>query len=585
MEQSAGGKKAAFFIFLAALPALFLAFHIYKYSVNVIYWDEWEIVSLFEKISKGHLCFGDLFAQQVESRFLLPRVAVLIISYLTRWNVRYEMAFSLFLLCAISVALYWLSRKTVSDKKAPVALLLLAANIVLFSPIQSYNLLTGHQMGVFMPAACLVACVAVTCSGKLGLAGKFLCCMILCILATFSIANGIVSWVLLLPLLIVAGLKDGGSPGKIRILSAAWVACFLLSVWAYFHSYKMPPSQAAPSAWDICIDPAAAVQYFLAFIGSPLFFENASSTAAAGFMAISLWGIIAFALIRRYRTDPAQLYRALAWLTIGAYALLSGALITLGRFGWSRHAPIPPTRYTSFSLFFTLSLVYLCALYFSGTASGVWRYSRLFRPACVIILGVFICMQAQTYRAGIAEMIVLKKDRLRAKAYLLFMNVVEKKSALNKFVYPDMDKKKEAAGYIDMLGYIAPPLIKANTIALMEGDARPGVNYGYLSNLIKNADGTYTASGWARLPEKMRAADAVVLAYSGNENQPVAFELTGDTGRSASYKNPFHQGSVWEISFSADRLPEGEVTITAWAFDADSGKAFRLNNEHSIIAR
>jgi predicted metal-binding transcription factor (methanogenesis marker protein 9) len=40
--------------------------------------------------------------------------------------------------------------------------------------------------------------------------------------------------------------------------------------------------------------------------------------------------------------------------------------------------------------------------------------------------------------------------------------------------------------------------------------------------------------------------------------------------------------SRWQKTFSRRMLPDAPVRITAWAFDASTGKAYRLNGEHVI---
>ncbi|GEM_PF-3086265 len=40
--------------------------------------------------------------------------------------------------------------------------------------------------------------------------------------------------------------------------------------------------------------------------------------------------------------------------------------------------------------------------------------------------------------------------------------------------------------------------------------------------------------------------------------------------------------SGWQKSFSASKLPKGQVKINAWAFDTNTGKAFKLNGTHIL---
>ncbi|GAB4292142.1 MAG: hypothetical protein Fur0025_27660 [Oscillatoriaceae cyanobacterium] len=189
-------------------------------SVNVPFGDQWDNAAVvINKFSEGTLSFSDLIAQHNESRKFFPRLIFLGLAYLTNWNVRYEMLLIFILACIVSVNIFWLIRHTVQKpgflpsfrfmainiETNPVSLLALAflANLLIFSPIQYENWLWGIQVVVFIPIVCITTSLVIAYS-QLNPISKFTLCGFLATFSTFSYANGLLCWVVLLPALALA---------------------------------------------------------------------------------------------------------------------------------------------------------------------------------------------------------------------------------------------------------------------------------------------------------------------------------------------------------------------------------------------
>ncbi|HVF41411.1 MAG TPA: hypothetical protein VM936_00275, partial [Pyrinomonadaceae bacterium] len=85
-----------------------------------------------------------------------------------------------------------------------------------------------------------------------------------------------------------------------------------------------------------------------------------------------------------------------------------------------------------------------------------------------------------------------------------------------------------------------------------------------------------TAEGSARLPRGGEPADAVVLAYGTGENDQTVFALA-EVGTDGLRDDPH-----WQRTFPAEALPASpRLEITAWAFDAEEGKAYMLCGTHA----
>ena len=80
---------------------VFLCFNfIYRFGVDVPFWDQWELVPFLDLWASGTLSLGDLFSQHNEHRIFFPRLIMLLLAAATGWNSRAEMWFNFSLLLA-----------------------------------------------------------------------------------------------------------------------------------------------------------------------------------------------------------------------------------------------------------------------------------------------------------------------------------------------------------------------------------------------------------------------------------------------------------------------------------------------------
>src|SRR5206468_1631385 len=98
----------------------------------------------------------------------------------------------------------------------------------------------------------------------------------------------------------------------------------------------------------------------LGFLGAPVAFERAKIAAAIGSVVITVFGI-ACVYCFKHRADHALVNRLIPWLMIGAYAVLTGVLTTMGRLGFGP-GQSQANRYQGYSAYLLVSLVYVITL-------------------------------------------------------------------------------------------------------------------------------------------------------------------------------------------------------------------------------
>ena len=75
---------------LLVLPGLATVWFIHRYSVNIIYADQWYDISIIHRFHEGTLGIGDLWAQHGENRILIPNLLVLVLANTVHFNIVIE---------------------------------------------------------------------------------------------------------------------------------------------------------------------------------------------------------------------------------------------------------------------------------------------------------------------------------------------------------------------------------------------------------------------------------------------------------------------------------------------------------------
>ncbi|MET0649494.1 MAG: hypothetical protein ABW208_23025 [Pyrinomonadaceae bacterium] len=551
------------------------AWLILRYGVDVPYSDQWNIAHFFEKSARGALTLADLYAQQNEYRQLFPHALFVALGRLTGWNVRYEMFVSLLLACFVAYGVWRLGARTFADPLRR-GLLFLLASLLNFSAIQYDNWLFGVQVVYFVPIACVVAGLLFAYSEKTGTTAAVVACACLSVVSTFSSANGLVAWLVLPPALLAARPALRASVWRWLPL---WCAGAALCAAVYVYDYQRPGSH--PETSEAVRHPFEALAYFVAYLGGPLaaWRYPLAVALAVGASALVLSALV-LAYLFRHRADDGLVRRSMPWAVLGAYSLVTGVLVTVGRVGFGvGHATT--TRYAAFSLYLLVALVYLlpCVVEDAGrrgylSASRLALLKRAGALAAVLLVLAHAAIFVLVVRHSAANW---RRALLRAKACLLFIEVAPEERCLAEGLYHDVRVLRERAASLDRMGYLRPPLLRDGRMrGLAAGDGCAGGSF----KLLPAEGGAQVAEGAARLPRRGgEPADAVVLAYGTTGDDQTAFALA-EVGAAGARDDP-----SWRKTFSSNVLPSApRVEVTAWAFDAEEGKAYRLCESHAADA-
>lgn len=568
---------------LAIIPACLTGILILKYSVNVPYWDEWPLAEMFKKIYAGSLTFQDLISQHNESRKLFPRILFIGLAYLTGWDVRYQMLVSFILACFISFSLYRLSRLTVGGSSTKLILLAFLANLLIFSPSQQDNWLWGIQVVVFVPITCIVACILVAYS-NLSLRTQVLIGIILSTVATFSYANGLLCWAIVFPVFALAKPQAWKDLIKDKWLIVAGGVGFISNVVVYFYNYKKPPYH--PSFAEGVLHPVKALNYFLAFLGAPL---AGGSLTIATIVGVILVGSLIFSClyILKFREQKNLINRTLGWLMIAGYTIISATITTSGRVGFGVEQSLS-SRYATFAVYLAIPVIYLITIILEdATARGfLTRHNLTLNRVLSSALTIFILLHGIAIDYGIDLMRESQLTRYKGKACLILIDVVKDDDCLKR-LWADPNDTKTKANILNRMGFLQPKLATSNKIKEIKGQKVAGLDYGWLDSMEPVGKDKYVVRGWAILPEKVKPADGVILTYENQHGESIIFAITlVEVKRKDIAKvlgNEAYSKSGWEKVILANEIPPKAGTIKAWALDADTGKAFKLKGNFTLI--
>jgi hypothetical protein len=571
----------ALIIFPVGLTALFVA----TYSVDVPYSDQWKTAELFVKLADGSLSFAHLFDQHNEFRQLFPHLLFLALGTMTRWNVRYEMLVSILLACLVSFNIYRISRVTITDTQKRLWLLA-AANLLIFSPVQYETWLFGIQVIYLVPIACLTTCLSVAYSG-LNPIVKLIIAVLLSIVSTFSSANGILCWVLVLPVLLV--VCDWRKP-FVPFLIACWTALCLLSLSFYFYGYRSP--EWHPSLIQAVDHPARALAYLAAFLGAPL----APGAGVRRLVPAILIGALTFIIFSGACTylwacfgDRSLRKRMIVFITVGAYSLGTGLMVMPARLGFGIPQALS-SRYSTFSLYLLVSLIYLGAIVFEHAKANVYLPSRvrMVRLGCGIGV-LLVLLHALTAASGVLQARVYRSSARYFKACLLFVNVLRSPAPANLIQSSHRDLTA-LANALNRLGYLRPSLIDAKNVEEIATNTQETWSAGAFENLLKTPEGRFIAQGSAVLRGGQEPAHAVLLTYRDATEVPRVFaiaqmQVIPGRGLIGVLRQPIEKRSRWKHTFAGADMPTNTPTqIDAWAFDTESGKAFKLMGSYVVGA-
>ena len=609
-------------VILSILPAIALLNLLVQNNVNVPFADQWAVTYTVIKSATQGIGWQDLFAQHNESRKVFPRLIYVALAHLTRYNVNYEILVAYVITGVTSMLLLCLSYRTLKGTWKTHFLLLLLVNLLLFTPAQYEAWMIGLSNVVFISIGCLVASIFVAYT-QFQRWLKYVICISLAIISTFSFANGMLIWVLTLPVLLIVNCSDslGKSLYRDRWYIFAWLGAFGISLVTYFYQYQKPASH--PSLTQAWGEPGKAISYFLAFLGNPFAWgtqlHNPLFAAWIGAILLTVFVLLIGYLLWQERSLWQQ---AIGWVMLGCYTILSAAITTAGRVGFGVDQALA-SRYVTFALYLPIAIIYLFAIVrqhairhsltavsdntsptsthlgnsvlrspslVSPTPQVHPRFLHRINPLVTSVLTLFLLFHGLTSFYATEQMGIWRQERRQMKTCLTLIQVGVDTTCLKQLSWGTPDELKSVANSLNSLGWMDPPLIQPNSLQMVVGQPLEASGYGVLDQLtIFKPQGKPTQcslQGWAVLPDRKRLPDAVLVTYDTPTQASSLFRVFPVKERRPDVANslrvPAYRHAGWSGTFQLNDIPatgwspQGSAQITVWSFDLEQQKAVAI---------
>jgi hypothetical protein len=579
----------AWFYFVALSPVFLPLFFIWRYSVNLIWNDEWDMTDLLVAAHRGVLGWKDFWALHNEHRLVIPYGIMFVLARLTKLDLRVEMVFGVLLMVLTALFLRLLMESTSDsaaiasaerDRRIPAwAWRWLAVTFLIFSVIQYENFLFGFgAVCNFLPMAFITGAMAlifrrgVNWATVLG-AGLLIEC------ASLSLANGLLGW----PMMFVAlcAVEDWSELIRRRGYLIAWVVMTAISIGTFFIGYQ----NNRWADWYYVASLWTRIRYFFTFLGQPLTygtFAPQGTATAVGFVLVLLWLIcLAYAVERAFRAQLGFVRRTLPWLSLSLYSLGSALMGARGRAGIGL-AQATNSRYTSISIYLLICII----LVFPMVLRDMQRrglFARITEKTDAIL---------GSMRALVAVGLLLStcwsfipaygwyREKKMGQAHLAFIRFIDEPN--RKALVSDHTTLRDAALTLNEMGYIHPPLISDSDISRMipKDAERDAAQNGAVEGAQQLGNASANIWGWATVPNPRRPADAVVFAYTTPEGAirccGLADVMTARADVVKMTKDPDLLYTGWSNILPMSRLPDGKQNIQCFAYDAERQLVFPL---------
>jgi len=563
---------------LVALFPIMVTLWVFRRNWTSVPWrDDWytpgaQIISFLE----GNLHFGDLFRQHNESRLLFPNLCHLFLVGVTgRWDSKDAIVLAFGLACVGSFLLFVLLLRTttlpLSGRLWAWALL----NAVLFCPAEYENFLWGIFFVSLTPGVAVLAATLVNLS-DLRFAWKVIANSILAFVATYSFANGMLLWLLAVPLRVVrqsAGTK--GNMTNLIVWYAGYLLFGLLAVTLYFRHFTHPAQ--LPQLTTTVSSAVPLFHFLLLWLGN-VFAPTKAEALFCGCVSLTAFAVLTVVAIKVARCQG-NFWRFYPWLTIAAYSLISGAIVAFGRLGLGLGAALAP-RYSVVSLFFYIGLAGLAvSLHDHWIADS---YASGFRG--VFARGLVIGLFAGVWLSGFSNHLIRARlVREERRAFALTVRWIpaipdNPELALSKGQPKVVAEKASALSKYDAL---RPRFVSQSLVSMVRqvpsGAESPA---GSLATARFGSDHRVLLTGVAWLPYRNARADCVVVGYVNSENSLTPFTVFKATYNEESIKNRFDIKHLplngFAASIDSQNLPMGDCVLRAWAVDLRAERVLPL---------
>ncbi len=550
---------------MAVLPILY---GVIVYAVDIPYIDEWETVALLQRYSQGRLTFLDLLTPQNSYRQLVSNLLFIALGATVQLNLKWEM----FLTVLMVAHTGWMWAGTLRRVAAMPFLVVAGISLFLFSALftakQHENWVLGMQFVYVFPVYCLTVCTRVAVSDRRFLVRSAIVVPV-CVLCTFSSANGLLCWLALLPLAWGTGIPD--TRPRTWPWLALWCAVAALSVGGYLYDYQQPVHRIELSTqWPPL---TTVVTYFVRVVGNGYGTRlSAPLIEIVGTLTLIGW-LIGCGIVVRLRHDRDTIGALLPWVVLGLYGLGNAILITIGRSHLGPDQALA-SRYPGLTLFLGLSVAILPVI--ASYRRPECRRLQVFAWAMGVWMLAATTLKWARHGDDFARLtrftqeIALGKAGLLVGAHLPYaehrFQIFFPAAAFGTYQYR-LESLTSLADWLDANHLLRPGLIREPY--LTQSRQHPTAVLGRFAEVSWRHD-TVVATGQVEDTALLPLRQAVIITSQevSGRRRFVGIDNAGT--------------AAWTVAIPAHRLQREDLRLEAWLLDGETGMFRAIPGSHAV---
>lgn len=574
---------------IAWTPALVVLYWCASYASRLPYHDSWAFVEQYQDWVEGRAAWQEIFRPHNGHPATVGKLLYFAALHGLKGDVSVLPLLSWGLSLLISLSVLLLARPMWKEAGARGPVLMLLANLSIFTGAHGHTWIWDFVFQNFIPGACLMAGLALLRPAESWRTWRWVAALGLSVVATNSFGSGFLVGFLLLPMVGVALPAEMTSRQKSVVL-AIWTVTIVLATWLAHFALPGVNEEAVKGTGEneAMARPIMAFQYVLVLLGHTLgqgsVVEAFQVSMIAGGVLLAIVLALAFLLMWKARHRGAW-RAALPWLICVAWAGGNAALICYLRMGSLFETALAP-RYATFMLFMVLGAVFLVAAFcFHPDLRGLIRLPEgvLGFAVAGLLVGHF-----SGWSAGYHSFLLFRQRMVSEAAATDFVRVLP----INPFVQWD-SKKHQLAGWLEFLQ--SQERLKGVKFAQdvrvsrwRQGSPIPD-KFASFSSLSPLGGGRWLARGTCGLTkDRVNLADLILISAvaPGEEERFIALAapvLPEDFHQRMLLRRMFPEHYfAWEVVIQLPlRSQEGSPQIKAYGYDAHTRRVRPMAGEHA----
>jgi len=349
------------YLCIAAIPCLGPAILIRFLGAKAVVYDEWGLTYLFQKLRDGDLLLSVIWSGNHEHRMVFPRLFFCLAAVATRWDPRVVMYASVLVMLIAWTAFVWSFTNRLRDFGSQSVAAIGLTSLLFFSLCQEQNWLWAFQFEFFLILACQVLALAILMTDTFSLSTRIASAAVLCLIASFSSAQGLFSWIALLPLIFAATSRRKTG----WLIVGGWLLTALLVWIIYLNGLDLSHSGGLRV---LLAQPFLVLRFALVLMANPFIGHVPLQTrfivaCIVGPVILSLMGFALLSLVRRLGWRAAAPLLSLALIGLMPVAALSTGRLHDG--AWVYES----SRYTTAGIPATIATVLALCLLQAGASA------------------------------------------------------------------------------------------------------------------------------------------------------------------------------------------------------------------------